>query len=179
MDFLNYLKDNLNPQQYQAATYIDTSSLILAWAWSWKTRTLTYKIAYLLWHHRVHPTNILAVTFTNKAANEMKERLNQIYQNITNEDHNDNVDFDQLVANSSNSPSNIKLSDLRVWTFHSIFVKILKEDIHHLEMWYNRFFGIYDSSDSLSLIKSIIKQDTQLSDIDIQIAKSKISGWKI
>ncbi len=178
MDFLNYLKDNLNPQQYQAATYIDTSSLILAWAWSWKTRTLTYKIAYLLWHHRVHPTNILAVTFTNKAANEMKERLNQIYQNITNEDHDDNVDFEQLVANSSKSPSNIKLSDLRVWTFHSIFVKILKEDIHHLEMWYNRFFGIYDSSDSLSLIKSIIKQDTQLSDIDIQIAKSKISGWK-
>ncbi len=179
MDFLTHLKNNLNPQQYQAATYTDTSSLILAWAGSWKTRTLTYKIAYLLWHQRVNPSNILAVTFTNKAANEMKERLNQIYHQVTSQDfENTQKDFDQLISGSSNSMPHIRLADLRVWTFHSIFVKILKEDIHHLEMGYNRFFGIYDSSDSLSLLKSIIKQDSQFADIDLQIAKSKISNWK-
>jgi DNA helicase-2/ATP-dependent DNA helicase PcrA len=72
---LEYLKNNLNPQQFEAATWTKTHSLILAGAGSGKTRTLTHKIAYLIVGEEVKPSNILAVTFTNKAANEMKERV--------------------------------------------------------------------------------------------------------
>jgi len=77
-----YLKKVLNPSQYEAATYVDWPSLILAGAGAGKTRTLTYKIAYInsLW---VSDENILAVTFTNKAANEMKERLLEISEEIS------------------------------------------------------------------------------------------------
>ena len=85
----DYLKKVLNEQQFQAATYVDGPSLILAWAWAGKTRTLTYKIAYI--HHLwTHPENILAVTFTNKAANEMKERLIEIQKEIA--EYKDNQD---------------------------------------------------------------------------------------
>jgi len=82
MTITDYLAQKLNPQQFEAATYTDTSSLILAGAGSGKTRTLTYKIAYLLYGLGISPNNILAVTFTNKAANEMKERLAQIYHDL-------------------------------------------------------------------------------------------------
>lgn len=72
---LDYLSTKLNKEQYKAAIHTDTSSLILAGAGSGKTRTLTYKISYLMWEKGIRPQRILAVTFTNKAANEMKERL--------------------------------------------------------------------------------------------------------
>ena len=77
-----YLQEKLNDQQYAAATYTTGHSLILAGAGSGKTRTLTYKIANLIYGHDTHPSNILAVTFTNKAANEMKERLHAIVDEI-------------------------------------------------------------------------------------------------
>ncbi len=68
----SYLKAKLNDEQYLAAMYTEGHSLILAWAGSGKTRTLTYKIANLIYGKWVHPSRILAVTFTNKAAQEMK-----------------------------------------------------------------------------------------------------------
>ena len=175
MSFEAYLKDKLNPQQYEAATYTDTSSLILAGAGSGKTRTLTYKIAYLLHKKNIPPRNILAVTFTNKAANEMKERLIKINQQ-TQKYLQQNEDFDQLIQGQT-SPQ-IDLQQLRVGTFHSIFLKILKEDIHHLEMGYNRFFGIYDTQDTIALLRQILKTESQFADIEIPALKSTISRRK-
>ena len=71
----DYLATKLNEEQTKAALHVETSSLILAGAGSGKTRTLTYKIAYLIFAKNTPVSRILAVTFTNKAANEMKERL--------------------------------------------------------------------------------------------------------
>jgi DNA helicase II / ATP-dependent DNA helicase PcrA len=85
MDITTYLKSHLNEEQVKAALYIDTSSLILAGAGSGKTRTLTYKIAYLIRGKEIDPKHILAVTFTNKAANEMRERLFHIARDLSQE----------------------------------------------------------------------------------------------
>ena len=158
----SYLQKHLNSQQYQAATFIDSASLILAGAGSWKTRTLTYKIAYMI-HKGINPNNILAVTFTNKAANEMKERLETIFSNIKNKDFNQSDDFDDIISATVNKPVNLSFKTLnRIWTFHSIFLKILKEDIIYLNdilgRNYNKYFNIYDETDSIKLIKDIIKQ---------------------
>jgi len=139
-----YLAQKLNDEQLQAAIYTETSSLILAGAWSWKTRTLTYKIAFMMTEHKVRPENILAVTFTNKAANEMKERLVNIIESLPA----------QYTANMPRiRPRNLKW----IGTFHGIFLKILKEDIEILDWWYTKNFVIYDTSESMSVIKQIIK----------------------
>jgi DNA helicase-2/ATP-dependent DNA helicase PcrA len=78
-----YLATKLNDEQVKAALHTSTSSLILAGAGSGKTRTLTYKISYLMFGLKIKPTNILAVTFTNKAANEMKERLVELAEEMS------------------------------------------------------------------------------------------------
>ena len=77
-----YLATKLNEEQVKAALHTETSSLILAGAGSGKTRTLTYKISYLMFGLKIKPINILAVTFTNKAANEMKERLVELAEEM-------------------------------------------------------------------------------------------------
>ncbi|NCO98069.1 UvrD-helicase domain-containing protein [bacterium] len=83
MDITSYIKSQLNDEQGEAALHIDTSSLIIAGAGSGKTRTLIYKIAYLIRGKHIPVQKILAVTFTNKAANEMKERLLKISEEIS------------------------------------------------------------------------------------------------
>ena len=93
--------ENLNDKQKEAAEYVDGPLLILAGAGSGKTRVLTYKIAYLLEKEIVKPWQILAITFTNKAAKEMKERVNSLIGDIAN--------------------------DIWLGTFHSVCVRILKE----------------------------------------------------
>lgn len=122
----NNFLNNLNESQQKATLYNEGASLIIAGAGSGKTRVLTYKIAYLL-TTGIQPYRILALTFTNKAANEMKERIAQIVgKKIT-------------------------------WmgTFHSVFSKILRQ---HAELiGFTPQFTIYDSSDSKSLVKNIIK----------------------
>ena len=190
-----YLKQQLNPQQFEAATYTQWHSLILAWAWSWKTRTLTYKIAYLILWENINPSNILAVTFTNKAANEMKERIIKITEKVSshlskeNTLEDDEEDFDKLIqqslwAQKINSLSSVNISpekiskQLWIWTFHSIFLRILKQDIDKLEKNYNSNFTIYDSEDSLKLIKEIIKSSKTADKIEPKTAKSLISNWK-
>jgi DNA helicase-2/ATP-dependent DNA helicase PcrA len=75
MTLLEHLQSKLNTEQFEAAIHTATSSLILAGAGSGKTRALTYKISYLIYGCGVSPSRIMAVTFTNKAANEMKQRL--------------------------------------------------------------------------------------------------------
>lgn len=86
----DYIKSKLNEEQFKAAMHTDTSSLILAGAGSGKTRTLTYKISWLLFGHNIPPSRILAVTFTNKAANEMKERLVELAQDMNEMDNGSN-----------------------------------------------------------------------------------------
>ncbi len=126
---MNFL-DELNNSQRDAVEYVDGASLVIAGAGSGKTRVLTYKIAYLL-KQGMAPSSILALTFTNKAAREMKSRIASLVgENIARY--------------------------LWMGTFHSIFSKILRSEADKLG--YTRNFTIYDSSDSNSLIKSIIKE---------------------
>ncbi len=134
MTMINY-EDELNGAQLDAVRYLDGPSLVIAGAGSGKTRVLTYKIAYLL-ENGFEPWSILALTFTNKAANEMKERI---------------------AARVGSRAASM----LWMGTFHSVFSKILRREAHHIG--YDPQFTIYDQSDSRSLVKSIIK-DMQLDD---------------
>ncbi len=120
----------LNPNQLEAVKSTGGPILIFAGAGSGKTRVLTYKIAYLIEEIGLPPENILAVTFTNKAAQEMKERITSLIK----ED----------------------VSKMSIGTFHSICAGILRKNIHHLG--YTNSFTIYDSSDSKTLVKNIIKK---------------------
>lgn len=199
-----YLSEKLNDQQYAAASYVTWHSLILAWAGSWKTRTLTYKIANLIYGHNVDPNRILAVTFTNKAAWEMKERLEKIIEEmkalpkdidtttkITWEDSSssDLPDFDSLLEESANEPPAFippievpprQKKDQYQWigTFHSIFLKILKQDIEALWLGRKKSFVIYDTWDTVSLIKSIIKSKNMKEMVDHKDVKRTISTRK-
>lgn len=126
MDLLN----DLNDAQRAAVEYIDGPSLVIAGAGSGKTRVLTYKIAYLL-SQGMKPWSIMALTFTNKAAREMKERIGKLVS-------------DDLAQH------------LYMGTFHSIFSRILRAEAEHIG--FNNNFTIYDESDSRSLLKAIIKE---------------------
>ena len=121
------LLDSLNDVQREAVEHTEGPLLILSGAGSGKTRVITHRIAYLIRHHGVSPYNILAVTFTNKAAEEMRTRLERL----------------------------IGQSQLWVATFHSTCAQILRRDIHHLG--YDRSFTIYDTADQQTLIKELIK----------------------
>lgn len=125
------LLSQLNDTQRQAVVYCDGPQLVIAGAGSGKTRVLTYKIAYLLTHYGVKPWCLLALTFTNKAANEMKSRIADL-------------------VDTENSRS------LQMGTFHSIFSRILRTEATTLGFTHD--FTIYDETDSRSLVKSICKQ---------------------
>ena len=122
--------DGLNEQQRAAVEYIDGPSLVIAGAGSGKTRVLTNKIAYLL-DHGYEPWSILALTFTNKAANEMKERI-------------------------AKQVGHERARYLWMGTFHSVFSRILRAEAEVLG--FTSDFTIYDASDSKSLIKTIINE---------------------
>ncbi|HEV2913192.1 MAG TPA: UvrD-helicase domain-containing protein [Pyrinomonadaceae bacterium] len=151
MDFLS----QLNPQQREAVTETEGPLLILAGAGSGKTRVITYRIAYLIAEHGVAPHNILAVTFTNKAAGEMRERV------------------ERLLSSSRMGSAPL------ISTFHSLCVRILRQHIEALGEGYTRSFTIYDQDDSVRLIKACIKDlgydDKQLGQRAVQGA---ISGAK-
>lgn len=130
MDNLNLL-EGLNPEQQEAVEYCDGPSLIIAGAGSGKTRVLTTKVAYLIREKGYQPWSILALTFTNKAANEMKQRI-----------------ADRLGIEVARN----------VWmgTFHSVFLRILR--VEHERIGLSSNLTIYDEGDSKSLIKTIIKE---------------------
>ena len=125
------LLSHLNDSQREAVKYCDGASLVIAGAGSGKTRVLTYKIAYLLQEKGLKPWNILALTFTNKAAREMKERIAR------------------LVGQE-------EARYLQMGTFHSVFSRILRAEAE--KIGYNSNFTIYDQSDARSLVKSIVKE---------------------
>ena len=122
MDYL----DNLNPPQLEAVLYGDGPLLILAGAGSGKTRVITCRIAHLIRERGVDAGNILAVTFTNKAANEMRERVERMLD--------------------------VPLNRLWISTFHSACVRILR--LHIDKLGYKRSFVIYDETDRASLLKA-------------------------
>ena len=124
------LLDELNPMQQEAVRATEGPCLVIAGAGSGKTKVLTHKIAYLMQEKNVAPWNILAITFTNKAANEMKERVAK------------------LVGDQA--------KDLWMGTFHSICVKILRSHIDRIG--FDSSFIIFDTSDQRTMIKRCIKE---------------------
>ncbi|MBQ9671499.1 MAG: UvrD-helicase domain-containing protein [Prevotella sp.] len=127
----NNLLEQLNDSQRKAVEYCDGAQLVIAGAGSGKTRVLTYKIAYLLQQKGLKPWNILALTFTNKAAREMKERIGRLVGEET-------------------------ARYLQMGTFHSIFARILRAEA--AEIGFTSNFTIYDQTDARSLVKSICRE---------------------
>ena len=123
MDFL----EGLNDKQREAVLHTEGPLLILAGAGSGKTRVVTHRIAYLIREKGVHPSSILAFTFTNKAASEMKERVEHLVETVT--------------------------GDIWVGTFHATCVRILRVDIDKTKL--KKGFAIFDSNDQLSLMKKL------------------------
>ena len=124
------LKELLNSEQYEAATHIEGPLLILAGAGSGKTRVLTYRIAHMIKDKDIFPYNILAITFTNKAAGEMRERVKKLIGD--------------------------RAEGMWISTFHSSCVRILRREAEH--MGFNTNFTIYDSYDSKALVKQCMKE---------------------
>ncbi len=141
----------LNPEQREAAETVEGPVLILAGAGSGKTRTVTYRIAHMLQNLRIPGKQILAVSFTNKAAAEMKERVSHLVDSRTRK--------------------GITLS-----TFHSLGIRILREDIHHLG--YNNLFTIYDQADQMSIVREGLKNYRSNKSFDRSTIMSKIGLLK-
>lgn len=150
--------DNLNPPQREGVINTEGPCMLIAGAGSGKTRVLTYRIAHLIYSQQVDPFNIMALTFTNKAAKEMRDRIERV-----------------VGADARN---------LWMGTFHSVFARILRAEAHHLG--YPNTFTIYDTDDAKSLIKSIVKEmgldETQYKANvvynRISSAKNRLIGWQ-
>jgi DNA helicase II / ATP-dependent DNA helicase PcrA len=166
-DFLSHL----NPSQRTSVEHFCGPLLVVAGAGSGKTRALTYRIANLILKHRVDPHNILAVTFTNKAAREMKDRIQKIFaEQIALSQYNKPLDklapHEQTRLRSQVYKTYIK--DLWIGTFHSLFSRILRFDIEKYQdekgrRW-TKNFSIFDESDAQSVVKEIITKKLQLDD---------------
>ena len=142
---------NLNDSQRKAVEYVGSPQMIIAGAGSGKTRVLTFKIAYLIQKEKYKPESLLALTFTNKAANEMKERIRELIKK--------------------------KADNLWMGTFHSIFAKILRIEAKHTAFKNN--FSIYDTEDSLSLVNNIINNfDIDIEGITPNSIRHRISFMK-
>jgi DNA helicase-2/ATP-dependent DNA helicase PcrA len=127
---MNRLLDDLNPHQLEAVTSTDGPLLVIAGAGSGKTRVLTRRLAYILTQQLAKPYQMLAVTFTNKAAGEMKQRVNQLM--------------------------GTEIPELNVSTFHSFCARLLRREASAIG--YDSQFTIFDQEDSLSLIKTCIRE---------------------
>jgi len=147
---MNYL-DNLNKEQREAVLHTEGPLLILAGAGSGKTRVLTYRIAHLIDEKGVYPSNILAITFTNKAAREMKERVHR------------------LIGNTDN---------MWISTFHSACVRMLRKNVESLK-GYKKNFVIYDTKDQETLIKECLKElNLNEKNFPFRVVSSEISAAK-
>ncbi len=143
--------DNLNEMQQKAVTCTEGPLLVLAGAGSGKTRVLTSRVAYLIKEKHIDPAHILAITFTNKAAKEMKSRIFGMLGGIAYQ--------------------------IQISTFHSFGLLILKENFDKLG--YEKHFTIIDSDDSLTIIKKILKeQNLDSKDYNPKAIRSRISGAK-
>lgn len=141
----------LNPQQRLAAETIEGPVLILAGAGSGKTRTLTYRIAHMVDNLEIPPSQILGVSFTNKAAKEMRERVHSLL-------------------------GRRKSKGITLSTFHSLGVRILKSEI--TKLGYHRNFSIYDTTDQMSIIREGLKLYKADKNFDKKVVLSKIGFLK-
>ena len=149
MENIREILSQLNEEQYKPVVDIDGAVLVIAGAGSGKTRVLTSRIAYLLGEKNVSPFNVMAITFTNKAANEMKSRLAKMLGNI---------------------------SGLWVSTIHSMCVRILRSDIEYLG--FDKNFTIYDETDKEKVLKRVIDELNYERDKYFKLALSHISTAK-
>ncbi|MEY3870845.1 MAG: hypothetical protein RLZZ338_4739 [Cyanobacteriota bacterium] len=186
-DFLN----NLNSSQRQAVEHFCGPLLVVAGAGSGKTRALTFRVANLLRACRVDPEHILAVTFTNKAAREMKERIEKLLAS-QHAIAQYNQPFDTLAPNlQTELRSRVYQSTIKhLWmgTFHSLCGRILRYDINKYQdekgrKW-ERNFSIFDEDDAQKLIKEIVTKQLDLDDkkfdprkVRFAISNAKNKGW--
>ncbi len=145
----------LNNRQQEAVKYISSPLLVLAGAGSGKTSVITQKISYLINECGYPAHKIAAVTFTNKAAREMKERVSQ------------------LIRNTSGGAS---ARGLTISTFHHLGLTIIRRE--HAKLGYKSGFSIFDSQDSLGLLKSLLHKEAEISDEQLKNTQNTISSWK-
>ncbi|MGA7938235.1 MAG: DNA helicase PcrA [Kovacikia sp.] len=182
---------HLNPSQRQAVEHYCGPLLVVAGAGSGKTRALTYRIANLVLTHKVDPENILAVTFTNKAAREMKERIEKLFA-----DRQAQSEYGkplgslppELQTRLKSRVYKTITKDLWIGTFHALCARILRFDIEKFQgsngrKW-DRNFSIFDESDAQSLVKDIIINQLQLDDkkfdprsVRYAISNAKNQSW--
>ena len=181
----------LNDAQRKAVDHHNGPLLVVAGAGSGKTRALTHRIAHLIGHHGVDPAEILAVTFTNKAAREMKERLElllaqKLAQSQFGQPWSTLGPQEQRQLRSRIYREVIK--DLWIGTFHALFARLLRFDIDKLKdpegLSWTRQFSIYDEGDAQTLVKEIVTQDLQLDPKRFEpkkmrwaISNAKNQGW--
>jgi DNA helicase-2/ATP-dependent DNA helicase PcrA len=186
-DFLSHL----NPSQRQAVAHYNGPLLVVAGAGSGKTRALTYRVANLVRTHRVDPENILAVTFTNKAAREMKERIEKLLatQQAEAEYGKPLVDLTPDVQTKLRSHIYRTITK-HIWmgTFHSLCGRILRYDIEKYQdekgrQW-KKNFSIFDESDAQNIVKQIVTKILNLDDkkfdprkVRYAISNAKNKGW--
>ena len=149
-EFSSSLLRSLNESQQEAVKHFRGPALVLAGAGSGKTRTVVHRIAYLMSEHEVYPTEILAVTFTNKAASELKERV------------------EALIGQSGR--------DLWVSTFHSACLRILRAYGEHIELMPG--FVIYDTTDQLDVLKELLKSISGMEQANPRTLRSIIDRAK-
>ncbi len=186
-DFLSHL----NPSQQQAVKHFCGPLLVVAGAGSGKTRALTYRISNLVLTHRINPENILAVTFTNKAAKEMKARIETLFaEQLAQQDYGKSL---QLLAPHAQTKLRSRVyktitKPLWIGTFHSLCARILRHEIHKFKdekgrSW-QRNFSIFDESDVQSLIKDLVINQLNLDErkfnprsVRYAISNAKNQGW--
>ena len=142
---------NLNPAQRAAVTHTEGPLLVLAGAGSGKTRVITRKIAYMVGERGIAPAHIAAVTFTNKAAREMKARVGELLPGE-------------------------RAEGLTVSTFHTLGLRILREE--HARIGYKRGFSLFDAEDSLALLRELLKVERVEKAEVLERAQWQISAWK-
>lgn len=136
----DFLEQGLNPEQIRAMKATDGPVLILAGAGSGKTKTLTHRLAYLMSEKGIAPHNIMAVTFTNKASQEMKERIATLLKNMPQDKQRDF--YGQSMP--------------KIGTFHALCASLLRQEIEVLG--YEKNFTVFDDQDQLSLMKRVMKE---------------------
>ena len=165
----NFIFKSLNNEQLEAVKHVYGPLLVVAGAGSGKTKALTHRIANLIENNSIDPYNILAVTFTNKAAKEMKARLEvllaqELAFNQFGQPWATLKEIDQNLLRTNINQE--KLNDLWIGTFHSLFSRLLRYDIEKYTdpegLKWTRQFSIYDETDSQTLVKEIVTQDMNL-----------------